>query len=353
MKKPHILIIGMLVGLTFVLSACAPGPRVSGTPGLELSGDQAFVAYGNSLYALKANSGTVEWTYPEESKNTVLFFAQPLVVDDNVFVGDVAKTFHKIDRSNGNSVWTFTGANGYFIGQANEGHGMVFAPNNDGNLYALDLQGNLQWVFETQHFIWSQPQIGPDAVYLSSMDRFVYAISTDGKQLWAKEMAGAVVASPVLSEDAGTLFVGSMGSDFVALKTTDGQLAWSFTAQNSIWGQAILADNKLYFADTGGFLYILDPLSGAEKSRVEIGEPVIGGLIALPDGIALVTEKGNLKVLEFDGATRWEARISGNVFQSPVFSDDYLMVAAVDGDNMIYAFDVQSGAQKWSVTPKK
>jgi hypothetical protein len=28
-------------------------------------------------------------------------------------------------------------------------------------------------------------------------------------------------------------------------------------------------------------------------------------------------------------------------------------VAAVDGDNMIYAFDVQSGAQKWSVTPKK
>jgi outer membrane protein assembly factor BamB len=185
------------------------------------------------------------------------------------------------------------------------------------------------------------------------MDRFVYAISTDGKQLWAKEMAGAVVASPVLSEDDGTLFVGSMGNDFVALRTSDGQLAWSFTAQDSIWGQAVLADNKLYFADTGGFLYILDPLNGTEKNRVQIGEPVIGGLLALPDGIALVTEKGNLKVLEFDGATRWEARISGNVFQSPVFSDDYLMVAAVDGDNMIYAFDVKSGAQKWSVTPKK
>lgn len=353
MKKSHMMFIGVLVGMTFILSACVPGPRVSGSPGISLYGNQVFVAYGSFVYGMNAASGNVAWHFPEESNNQVLFFAQPYVNDDYVYVGDVAKNFYKIDRTTGTSVWTFSQAKGYFIGLANEENGVVYAPSNDGNLYAIDDLGNLQWVFETGHFLWSQPQIGANAIYLSGMDRFVYALSMDGEELWSTEMAGAVVAAPKLSEDGSRLYVGSIGNDFVALNSSNGEVVWSFTAEDSIWGQAVLADGTLYFADSSGNLYLLNPESGVENNRIQIGGSIIGGIAELEDGIALVTEQGTIKVLEFDGETRWEAGVSGNVFQMPVVNNQFLMVAAMDGDNMVYAYDILTGVQKWSSTPEK
>ncbi len=353
MKKTYLFLIGILITLTFVLSACAPGPRVTGSPGLALSGDQLFVSYGNFLYALNADSGALQWSFPESSSNQILFFAPPMVTQDYVFVGDVAKNFYKIDRKTGASVWTFSDAKGYFIAQANEENGQVYAPNNDGNLYALDENGNLKWVFETGHFLWAQPQIGSDAIYLGAMDGFIYAISMEGEQLWATEMAGAVVASPTLSEDSSMLFVGSIGKDFSALNTSDGSVAWSFTASDGIWGNALLVDGVLYTVDSSGTLYILDPATGDQKEQVALSVPVVGGLSALPDGISLVTEEGNIKVLNLDGSPRWEVGISGNVFQAPVVNDKYLMVAAVKSDNLVYAYNLTTNAQVWSNTPKK
>lgn len=353
MKKSHILIFGILVALTFILSACVPGPRVTGTPGISLSGEQVFVAYGNFVYGLNAASGDVEWHFPAESNNQVLFFSAPYVNDDYVFVGDVAKNFYKIDKNTGTSVWTFSEAKGYYIGQANEENGTVYAPSNDGNLYAIDAEGNLQWKFETGHYLWSQPQIGADAIYLSSMDRFVYAISKDGEELWSTELVGAIVGGPTLSDDGSRLFVGSIGKDFVALNTSDGSVLWTFIAEDSIWGKALLAEGTLYFADSSGYLYLLDPANGNQKQRLQFTGPIIGGLTELPDGIALVTEEGIIKTLDFDGSPGWEAGVSGNVFQMPVTSEQYLVVAAVDGDNLVYAYNLTTGAQLWSTTPEK
>jgi outer membrane protein assembly factor BamB len=353
MKKSHVMIIGVLVGLTFILSACVPGPRVTGSPGISLSGDQVFVAYGSFVFGMNAATNNVDWHFPADSSNQVLFFAQPYVNDDFVYVGDVAKNFYKIDRDTGMSVWTFSGAKGYYIGQANEENGTVYAPANDGNLYAIDAEGNLQWKFETGHFLWSQPQIGENAIYLGSMDRSVYALSKDGDELWSTELAGAVVGAPTLSEDETMLFVASIGNDMVALDTSDGSVLWTFIAEDSVWGKSLLAEGTLYFADSSGYLYMLDPADGTQKQRLQLTSPIIGGLTALPDGIALVTEGGLIKVLEFDGSTRWEAGVSGNVFQMPVASDQYLMVAAVDGDSLVYAYNVTTGTQLWSTTPEK
>jgi outer membrane protein assembly factor BamB len=342
-----------MIGLTFILSACATGPRVTGSPGITLTDDQVFVAYGSFVFALDAATGNVIWHFPQDSSNQILFFAQPYVNDEFVFVGDVANNFYKINIDTGTAAWTFSEATGYFIGQAIEENGIVYAPSNDGNLYAIDDQGNLLWVFETGHFLWSQPQVSADAIYLGAMDTFVYAISKDGQELWSTEMAGAVVGAPALSEDGSRLYVGSIGNDMVALDTTDGSVVWSAEAGDSIWGGAALADGTLFFADTSGVLYLLDPRTGNEKQRFQMGNPIVGGITPLPDGIALTTEQGTVKVLGYDGVSKWEAGVSGEVFQRPVANEDYLMVAAIGGDNLVYAFNLSTGGQLWSRTPEK
>lgn len=352
MKKNYILLVGILVGLTLVLSACVPGPRVVGSPGISLSDDQVFVAYGSHVYALNPQTGAVAWHYPENGNGQVSFYAPPLVTDDFVYVGDVANVFHKIDKQSGAPVWTFTEASDYYMGQAAEQDGTVYAPSNDGHLYAISADGSLLWSFETGHFLWAQPQIGANAIFIGSLDHFVYALSKEGDELWSTKMAGAVVGTLILSEDGTTLYVGSVGREMVALNTANGSVIWAFSAVSSIWGRAILANGTLFFGDSGGNLYALNPVNGEEMWRRNYPGAIVGGLSPVPDGIALVTEGGSIRVLNYDGVTQWEDSLTGNAFQSPAVNDQFLVVGIIEGDNLVYAYDL-TGVQLWSATPEK
>ena len=351
MKRSRNVIIVVLLSLTFILSACVPGPRVTGSPGISLSDEMAYVAFGNHVYGLNPDSGSVLWQYPEDRDNQVVFYAQPLVGEGFVYVGDLANNFHKIDSQTGDAEWTFTEANGFYIGQAAEENGIVYAPNNDGKLYALDENGDLVWSFETGHFIWAQPQISSDAIFIGSMDHFVYAISKNGDELWSVRMAGAVVGSQLLSEDGSILFVGSIGQEMVALDTSNGEILWRFETGESVWGRSILVDGSLYFSDSGGNIYALDGDNGDVQWQAEVFGSVIGGLKALEDGFVVATEEGLIKAFDFEGNPQWEATLEGEILQAPAVNDEILVAGTIDGENLVYGFNL-SGVQLWSTTPE-
>lgn len=351
MKKTRNVVIVVLLGLTLILSACVPGPRVTGSPGISLADEMVFVAFGNYVYSLNQDSGSVIWYYPEDRDNQVVFYAQPLVNEDYVFVGDLANNFHKIDIETGDAEWTFTDADGFYIGQAAEENGIVYAPNNDGSLYALDENGDLLWSFETGHYIWAQPQISEDAIFIGSMDHHVYAVSKSGEELWSVEMGGAVVGSQLINEDGTILFVGTIGKEMVALDTSTGEILWRFDTGESVWGRPILVNGSLYFSDSGGKIYALDVNSGDVQWQGEVFGSVIGGLTALENGFVVATEEGLVKAFDFDGNSQWEATLEGEIFQAPAVNDEIIVAGTIDGDNLVYGFSL-SGVQLWSTTPE-
>ena len=351
MKKSHILLIGIFLGMTILLSACMPGPRVTGAPGVSVDEDMAFVAYGTFVYGLDITNGSVTWSYPEKANSQVVFYAQPLVSGDYVYVGDLAKTFHKLDRQTGAVIWIYTKADGFFLAKAAEADGVVYAPCNDGSLYALDNYGNLLWKFDTGHYLWSQPQIVDDVIYLGSMDHFVYAISKDGEEIWSKELGGAIVASPKVNAEANALYIGSMDNQMVALDLSTGNILWTYDTESSLWGESLLVENTLYFADSGGQIYALDVETGDAIWMTEYSGNVIGGLAPMEDGFVMATEEGVVKAFNFDGSPKWEATLGGEIFQAPAIGNDYIVVGTVGGDQLIYGFS-QTGVQLWSTTPE-
>lgn len=353
MKRSKFILIGILAGLSLILSACMPGIRVTGTPGVSLSGDTVYVAYGSQVYALNAENGNVVWHYPQDKKNNSVFYAQPLIVDNFVYVGDLTNNFHKIDKNSGASIWKFTEANGHYIGKANESNGVVYVPNNNGSLYAIDANdGSMKWSFKTGHYIWAQPQITDKAIFIGSMDHKVYSISKDGDELWSSEMKGAVVATPVLNADGSKLFVGSIGHDMTAIDTDNGKVLWTFDSGNSIWGKPALVADVLYFGNSAGTLFALDANLGELKWQQETSGSIVGGITVMNDEIAIVTEEGAVKVLNFDGSPKWETNISGRIFQAASVDNQHLIVGAIESDNLLYAFN-QAGTQIWSKTPEK
>jgi eukaryotic-like serine/threonine-protein kinase len=356
MKKNHIIMILGLLGLSLILSGCVQGPRTTGAPGIAISDELVFVANGSFLYAINAETRAVEWSFPESRDTKIVFFAPPLVMDGFVYVGDLANNFYKIDIETHEAVWTFSEAKGFFVGQAALADDVIYAPSNDGNLYAIDQNGSLMWTFETGHYIWSQPQISESAIFVASMDQFVYAVSKSGQELWRTELAGAVNASPVLSEDGSVLFVGSLGKEMVALDTASGVPVWTFTFDGdleSVWGRAVLNEGTLYFADSGGLLYALDAGSGqlVWPAPIEFPGSVVGGLTTLEDGFVFATEEGDIRAYNFDGTMKWERSVDGEIFQAPVVSDNYLVIGAIDGEELVYLYDLD-GNRIWAETPE-
>lgn len=354
MKKSRRLLIFVFIALALLLGACVPGPRVVGTPGVTLSEEMVYVSYQNFVYGLDTDSGAVNWHYPEEANNQVVFYAQPEVSGDFVYVGDLANNFHKLNAETGSAEWTFSGGKGFYMGQAAVEDGIVYAPSNDGNLYVLDADGRLMWSFQTGHYIWAQPQIGAEAVFIGSMDHFVYALNKNGQALWSYEMKGAVVGSPQLSEDGSKLFVSSIAGEMVALDTQTGQLQWAFDSDGdleSIWGKPLVMDGVLYFADSTGQLFALDVEDGTPIWHTEFAGSVVGGVTAIQDGLTLATSEGLLKAFNLDGSPKWEATLDGESFQEPVANQALLVAGTINGENLLYGFNL-NGVQLWSTTPK-
>jgi len=354
MKKSHFLVIVLLIGLTLTLSSCVSGPRVTGTPGISMSDETVVVAYGPYVFGLDVGSGSVLWHYPEKKDNKVVFYAQPLITDSAVYIGDLANNFHKLDISNGDVEWTFSDAKGYYLGQAAESDGVVYAPSNDGNLYAIDPDGSLLWAFETGHYIWAQPLITDDAILVASMDHSVYAVTKDGEEIWSTEMAGAVVGKPAINEDGSVMYVGSLGKEIAALDTSTGEILWTFDANEtleSVWGNPIFIEDVLYFADASSQLFALDTTDITTVWQTNISGTVVSGLTALEDGIALATQEGTIKAVNLDGSPKWEATLEGEIYQAPAVNGDNLVVGVLKGDNLLNAFST-TGAQRWSTTPE-
>lgn len=351
MKKSHLLLITLFIGLTLLMSACVPGPRVVDAPGLALGDADVFVSYGNFVYSLDAAKGTVNWSYPEKANSQIIFYAPPLVTDDAIYVGDLAREFHKLDKATGQEIWTYSGAKGFYLGQAAMLDGVIYAPNNDGVLYAIDDNGDLLWTFETGHYLWAQPQIANDTIYLGSMDHFVYAISLDGQEIWSTELSGAVTGAPLLSEDGSMLYVGCLDNQMIALDTASGEVVWTYETGESVWGASILANDKLIFTDSSGTIYAVTA-NGEAVWQTAISAEVVGGVASIGDGFVVATKEGQLKAFDFDGGSKWEASLGGEIIYAPVANSDFLITGMINGDDLVYGFSL-TGVQLWSTTPGK
>lgn len=98
-------------------------------------------------------------------------------------------------------------------------------PGND-KLYALNSEGALQWIFQTEFYNWegSTPVIGNDGtIYLCSGDGKLYAINPDGTKKWefqGSESGGT--SSPVAGADGTVYFI----SDKLFAVLSDGNKKW-------------------------------------------------------------------------------------------------------------------------------
>lgn len=355
MKKLNLVILLALGALA--VSACSGQPLTNNWPGLSANGDLAFLSTGAFIYAVDTTTGNEVWKYPAESDAAYLFYAKPVLTESGqLLIGSMGTThaFISLDPVTGAENWSepFVGAKGTWVASPVVLNDTIYAPNTDGFLYILDLNGNqVSDPLELGGALWSAPATDGELLYVTSLDHHLHIIDPARNTIVKTvDLGGAAPGSPVVGE--GGVYVGSFAST-IAFVTSNGNQEVVASASNWIWGTPALDNGTLYYGDLSGNLFSLDLASRAQNwGEIKPDGPIVASPLVAGDHIYAGSEEGTFIAIDRDGKIIWEKETGGKIYTTPVLSNGMILVAPYQAEFALAAYDAE-GKQAWTFTPEK
>lgn len=216
-----------------------------------------------------------------------------------------------------------------------------------GSLLALDPGGTLKWQLEGIEGIRSSPAIGPDGTIYAGGGRHVYAVDPQGDIQWIYEREDNIFigSSPAVAAD-GTIYIGAEDGLLYALNP-DGSLKWTFDTDDRIRSSpSIGTDGTIYFGSHDGHLYAVHP-DGTERWRVHLDDRGVTSAPAIgADGSVYVVAIG-ITAINPDGSVRWTYPATRRGMTPILGADGTVYVA----DERVYAFSWE-GELLWDYLPE-
>ncbi|MBI4713498.1 MAG: PQQ-binding-like beta-propeller repeat protein [Planctomycetes bacterium] len=224
----------------------------------------------------------------------------------------------------------------------------------DGFVYSFNPSGGqLHWRFRTDNLseITSSPRFTTRVIVFGCADNAVYAIRPEAgsaRKYYSFKAGGPVKASPVLSADGNTVFIGSADGNFYALNPKL-ELLWKFPAGGKIVNTAALDSDTVYVASEDGFLYYLDPAKGASRWKLGVGlKPTAP--VKYNNNIFVCSENNIMAISTSSPKIEWQFKVKGEITDAPAAAKDTLFVPG--GDKTLYAVDINKRAVKWQFQAK-
>jgi outer membrane protein assembly factor BamB len=360
LNTKRLILISLIALGALVLSACSGSQAANNWHGLAADADRAYVSAGTLIYAVDLKNGSEVWRYPPKADANILFFANPiLTADGQLLIGSAGKNheFISLDPATGKEKWNKAFAKGTWVAPPLVLNDTIYAPNDDGFLYILDMSGNqAAEPIEIGGSLWSAPVTDGTLIYLSSLDHHEHIIDPAKRTVLASvDLGGAIPSSPTIGVDGAYVSSFSSTIEFVAPNSEHKTIA---KMENRIWGSPILDGKTLYYADLSGKVSSLDVASGNQNWSVQPNGPVVANLLIVGDQIYVASEAdptsalGTLVALDRDGKIVWSKEVGGKLYTTPVASGDLILVAPYQAAFTLAAYDAQ-GKQAWTFTPAK
>lgn len=360
MKKKLLIFLLVLPILAILLSGCAEGLQAASWPSITVEGEYAYVAAGPQLYAVELDDGDEIWRFSQKGnmQSPFAIFAAPVLTPDGqLIVGAYNKILYSLDPE-GNPEqedfinWSFPDAKDRWIGSVLVANERIYATNADHRLYILDFDRRLQGEpFEADNAIWSTPVTDGEKIYFTSLGSTVYALDAlSGELAWEQKVDGAILGGIALGPD-GTLYIGAFSGIVTALDA-DGRTLWEKQLSGQVWSTPAVSDGILYVGTSDNHLYALSTADGSELSDFEADSPVLGTPLVLEDKIIFGSELGTLYFVERESLKDDREILVGKLYGTPILAGERILVAPVNGDYILIAFDLE-GKQDWTFKPEK
>ena len=357
MNTKRLILISLLALGAVLLSACSGSRAISNNwHGLAADAEHAYVSSGSFVYAVDLTNGREVWRFPAEANSKLLFYANPvLTADGQLLIGSAGTThpFFSLNPATGKENWSesFTKGKGAWLASPLIVNGTIYAPNTDGFMYVLDMNGKeASDPIELGGALWSAPATDGSLLYVTSLDHNLHIIDpANGVSDQSIDLGGAAPSSPVIGENG--VYAGSFAST-IEFVQSNGNHDVVATTNNWIWGSPILDGDTLFYADLNGKVFSLDIASGNQNWEAVQSDAIVASLLLAGDQLYVATEAGNLIALDRDGKTVWEKPVGGKIYSTPVASGDLILVAPYQAEFSLAAYDAQ-GKQAWTFIPEK
>ena len=322
-----------------------------------------FPDSGEWVYAVKAPVATGGMSCAPASASASLY-GTPAVSENLVYVGtSVGNSGQAVGinrlspgheggaplRSRGE--WIYPGETksiGAVVGSLTMADGVLYFGSSDGKAYALDaVYGEKIWEFETDGKIWTSPAVGDGVVYIGGHDGSLYALSAqDGGLLWKTELSAACASSPTVSGDS--VFVGTFDNRLYAIRAADGSPRWEFEGENWFWTQPVIEGDSIYAGCLDHNIYALRTTTGEELWHFTADSPIVSTPVLMGDLLAVVSEAGEMYILESASGTLQRTVSIGFQVMAPLYAEENLVFVHAR-NHFVYCIDAQRGRVVWEL----
>lgn len=359
MQKRKLTLIVFILVLAALLAGCSGATATpTGWPGSLVVDKTIYTASGAHVYAVNAETGVEIWRFPLKPEGTKIFGAAPILADGQLIAGSYDFQIHSLNPTTGIENWVNKDATGRWIGSPLAVNGLILAPNADHNLYAINSNGIVQWKFTAKNGLWNQPLTDGKSVFVSSMDKNLYALDPQsGKVLWSVELGGSVLFSQTLGDD-GILYIATINNEILAISSESGKINWKVKTDGTVWEPVVVKDGTLYAGDQSGKVFALSTKDGSKIWDLDAGASVIGGPVLTDKGLYFGTghinssDPGEAVLVSTSGQKVWSQPVGGKLYSRPVVSGNLVVFGVFEGDKTLSALD-ENGKIVWSFNPSK
>lgn len=244
------------------------GPEVSGPP--TVARDAVIVGtYDGSMNAFDATSGDLRWsetvtTLPNESEtpsygNTPFFDGPAAIADGRVYATNNNGILYAFDLETGERLWSVESVEGSFHGGPTVVDGVVYATST-GLAAVAASDGTVRWRYsQDPGSMKESPVVVDDSVYVASGESYgSLAITALDRQKRTVEWRTGSRPQNGFSAGPERLYVPLFGN-LVAIDRATGEIAWEMETESVVSGPPALTDGGVIAADERGAVFGIGP----------------------------------------------------------------------------------------------
>jgi outer membrane protein assembly factor BamB len=197
------------------------------------------------MAALDMKTGEQKWIAYHPS----LTHGSPLYIKEEslVVIGSNNGIAYAYDAKNGALRWSYATEGDIKTRAAyDKKRRAVIVNSMDGTMYVLSAENGTPIFARSVGHMYSTPLVHEDTVYISSLDKCIYAIDcTAWKDRWVHETGGRIFASPAIHE--GSIWIGSNDGKLYELDKDTGSLKHFFQATERILNKIAYNQKERHF----------------------------------------------------------------------------------------------------------
>ena len=303
--------------------------EIRGTP-TYAAGTIFIGAYDNNLYSLNATNGEFNWKFATEGG----IVSRPAIFEGNIYIGSEDQRLYCINTRSGQELWSYY-SNGPIRSSPFVAEGHIFIGSDDAYLHAVNaLSGRRAWRADAGAPVRSTPILVGELVYFGTEEGDLFCVDLRGNVKWRFKAKRALTSSPVHAN--GIIYISSVDTLLYALDAKSGYIIWRFRMSKASISTPFITDNFLFIGSVDSHIYCVDIHSAREIWNFATDNQVTSSPITYQDSVYCGSVDGSMYCLEFrTGRLRWKYQTGGPITGSPIIANDVLYFGS--NDHKVYA----------------